>query len=150
MSLFLNLSLKLDTTATRTTINGQTIQLEHLFWSGKLITSRVILLLTRCRIYGGGFTSGTKDPFDPNHLIKVSQRNGGDGIVFVTMNYRLGAFGWSAGPTMEAAGAVPNAGLHDQRLAIQWVADNIHLFGGDPKKITIMGESAGDKSIILV
>ena len=59
------------------------------------------------------------------------------------MNYRLGAFGWLSGSTLQGAGGVSNAGLYDQRLAIEWVAKYIHLFGGDPSQITIIGESAG-------
>jgi carboxylesterase type B len=97
------------------------------------------LQLTGCRIYGGGFTAGWKDRFDPTQLIKAS----GDEIVFVAMNYRVGAFGFLAGPAMQEAGGSPNAGLLDQRLAIDWVADNIQLFGGDPEQITVMGQSAG-------
>lgn len=61
------------------------------------------------------------------------------------MNYRLGAFGFLAGPTLQAEGGVSNAGLYDQRLALEWVQDNIHLFGGDPNQVTVMGESAGGK-----
>ena len=63
------------------------------------------------------------------------------------MNYRLGALGWLAGPTLQAAGGVSNAGLYDQRLAIEWVSQYISLFGGDPNRITILGESAGGSSI---
>jgi carboxylesterase type B len=63
------------------------------------------------------------------------------------MNYRLGAFGWLSGPTLQSSGTA-NAGLYDQRLAIEWVRDNIHLFGGDPERITLMGESAGGGSIM--
>lgn len=61
------------------------------------------------------------------------------------MNYRLGAMGWLSGPSLQAAGGVANAGLYDQRLAIEWVSKNIHLFGGDPNQITVIGESAGGK-----
>ena len=61
----------------------------------------------------------------------------------MAMNYRLGALGWSAGPSFQASGGVSNAGLYDQRLAIEWVAKYIHLFGGDPNQITVFGESAG-------
>lgn len=61
------------------------------------------------------------------------------------MNYRLGALGWLAGPTLQQSGGVSNAGLYDQRLAIEWVAKYIHLFGGDPNQITLLGESAGGK-----
>ena len=63
------------------------------------------------------------------------------------MNYRLGAFGWLSGPTLQSNGTA-NAGLYDQRLAIEWIRDNIHLFGGDPERITLMGESAGGGSIM--
>jgi acetylcholinesterase len=53
-----------------------------------------------------------------------------------------------AGPTLEAAGGVSNAGLYDQRLAIEWVAKYAHLFGGDGKDITVIWESAGGGSIM--
>ena len=64
------------------------------------------------------------------------------------INYRLGALGWLSGPTLEAAGGVSNAGLYDQRLAIEWVAKYAHLFGGDGRNITLLGESAGGGSIM--
>jgi carboxylesterase type B len=64
------------------------------------------------------------------------------------MNYRLGAFGFMSGPTLQAAGGVSNAGFYDQRLALEWVQENIHLFGGDPAQVTIMGESAGGGSVM--
>jgi len=66
----------------------------------------------------------------------------------VELNYRLGALGWLAGPTLQAAGGVSNAGLYDQRLALEWVRKYIHLFGGDPDRVTVIGESAGGGSII--
>ena len=62
------------------------------------------------------------------------------------MNYRLGAFGFLAGETITSDG-VANAGLLDQRFALEWVQHNIHLFGGDPSRVTVMGESAGGGSI---
>ncbi|KAJ9606204.1 hypothetical protein H2200_009165 [Cladophialophora chaetospira] len=100
-------------------------------------------------IYGGGYTGGSKGGSgNPSGLIAASQAGGGDGIIFVAMNYRLGAFGWLAGPTLQASGGVSNAGLYDQRLALQWVQKHIHLFGGDPKRVTVMGESAGGGSIV--
>ncbi|OAP56007.1 hypothetical protein AYL99_10159 [Fonsecaea erecta] len=80
--------------------------------------------------------------------VVVCQANGGEGIIFVAMNYRLGAMGWLAGPTLQAAGGVSNAGLYDQRLALEWVQKYIHLFGGDPNRVTVMGESAGGGSIV--
>jgi carboxylesterase type B len=80
-------------------------------------------------------------------LIEASKVDGSEGIIFVAMNYRLGAFGWLSGPTLQSNGTA-NAGLHDQRLAIEWVRKNINLFGGDPERITVMGESAGGGSIM--
>jgi len=62
------------------------------------------------------------------------------------MNYRLGSFGWLAGPSFSASGGTPNAGFYDQRLALEWIQTNIHFFGGDPKRVTIMGASAGASS----
>lgn len=102
--------------------------------------------LTQRRIFGGGFTAGSKDRFDPSQLIKASQ----DEVIFVAMNHRIGALGFLSGSTMQESGGQPNAGLLDQRLAIDWVADNIHLFGGDPNQITLMGQSSGGKLIFSV
>src|SRR5690242_10710688 len=64
--------------------------------------------------------------------------NGTDGS-----SYRLGAIGFLTSATMRAAGYLPNNGLHDQRLALQWVQKHIRGFGGDPNRVTYMGESAG-------
>ncbi|KAK0105296.1 hypothetical protein ONS95_004320 [Cadophora gregata] len=64
------------------------------------------------------------------------------------MNYRLGLFGWLSGSTFSEQDGVPNAALYDQRLAFEWVQKNIHLFGGDPTRVTVMGESAGAGSIM--
>jgi carboxylesterase type B len=61
---------------------------------------------------------------------------------------QLGAFGFLSGPALEAAGGVSNAGLLDQRLALEWVQQNIRHFGGDPQRVTVFGESAGAGSIM--
>ncbi|KAL9030595.1 MAG: hypothetical protein Q9196_001301 [Gyalolechia fulgens] len=90
-------------------------------------------------IHGGGFSSGYKTQYAPITLLKQSS----SGLVLVALNYRLGAFGWLAG-----AGAVANAGLLDQRLALQWVQDHIESFGGDPKQVTVIEQSAGASSIM--
>ena len=103
------------------------------------------------RIYGGGYTVGWKNGptgGNPSGLIKLSQADGDEGIIFVEINYRLGALGFLGGPTLQGAGGVSNAGFYDQRLAIEWVAKYIHLFGGDGNNITLIGESAGAGSIM--
>jgi carboxylesterase type B len=101
-------------------------------------------------IYGGGYTAGDKQAdgtFNPAGLIASSLENEGQGVVYVAVNYRLGLYGFLAGSTFSASGT-PNAGLYDQRLALQWVQKNIAKFGGDPTRVTIMGESAGGGSIL--
>lgn len=83
----------------------------------------------------------------PNDLMAATHANGSDGAIRVAMNYRLGAFGFLSGPTLQQNGA-SNAGLVDQRHVLQWVQENIHLFGGDPDNLTIMGISASGISIM--
>ena len=97
-------------------------------------------------IYGGGYTEGSKN-YNPAGLISQSQENNGEGFIFVAMNYRLGMFGWLSGPTFQENGTA-NAGLYDQRLALEWVQKHIYLFGGDPNRVTVAGESAGGGSIM--
>jgi carboxylesterase type B len=72
----------------------------------------------------------------------------GNEVVFVSINYRLGALGFAAGATVQADG-VANAGLLDKRFALEWVKENICKFGGDPNQVTVIGESAGGGSILL-
>ena len=96
-------------------------------------------------IYGGGFLAGaTSEPRqDGTNLAK-------NGVIVVSMNYRLGIFGFFAHPELTAESphkASGNYGLMDQTAAIQWVRDNIAAFGGDPAKITVFGESAGSFSV---
>lgn len=67
---------------------------------------------------------------------------------FVAINYRLGAFGFLSGISLDEAGGTQNAGLYDQRMALEWVQTNIPKFGGDPKRVTVVGESAGGSSIM--
>jgi len=67
-------------------------------------------------------------------------------VVLVTVNYRLGAFGWLGGSKVANStldGSSGNFGLQDTRLAMRWVQKNIVAFGGDPDRVTIFGESAG-------
>src|SRR6266487_5060201 len=95
--------------------------------------------------YGGGFMAG--DGSEPRYDGESMARKG---IVAVTVNYRLGVFGFFAHPelTKESPNhASGNYGLLDQTAALQWVQQNIAAFGGDPEKITIAGESAGSFSV---
>ncbi|PYH46979.1 alpha/beta-hydrolase [Aspergillus saccharolyticus JOP 1030-1] len=94
-------------------------------------------------IDGGGYIAGDKTEQSPLGLIQRSLVDGEDGIVYVAINYRLGAFGW-----LSDGNGIANAGLYDQRLALEWVKEHIGLFGGDPDRITVMGQSAGAGSIV--
>ncbi|KAM0331487.1 hypothetical protein ACHAQA_003163 [Verticillium albo-atrum] len=101
-------------------------------------------------IYGGGFIMGSKDVYQP-HLpfydgSGLATQSGGN-MILITFNYRLGAYGFLAGSTMERD-ALPNAGLWDQRAAFQWVRNHISAFGGDKNQVTAIGESAGAGSIM--
>lgn len=96
-------------------------------------------------IHGGGHRngSGSQRPYDSNALVER-------GVVQVTFNYRLGAFGFLAHPALSAEsprGVSGNYGLLDQIAALEWVRDNIAAFGGDPGNVTIFGESAGGHSV---
>ncbi|KKY23188.1 putative carboxylesterase family protein [Phaeomoniella chlamydospora] len=98
-------------------------------------------------VYGGGYTEGSKVANgSPAGIIKASQANETEGVIVVAMNYRLGAFGWLSGPTFSTNGT-QNLGLYDQRLALEWVQEHIGKFGGDPNRVTVIGESAGGGSI---
>ncbi len=100
-------------------------------------------------IHGGGYVAGDKGAAgSPAGLIARSQDESTHGIVYVQIQYRLGAFGFLAGSILEASGGVSNAGLLDQRLALEWIQRNIKFFGGDPKRVTVLGESAGGGSIM--
>jgi carboxylesterase type B len=100
-------------------------------------------------IFGGGYTSGSKsDSGNPATLLAQSRDIGsGQSTIYVALNYRLGAFGWLAGPTLQSNGTA-NAGLLDQRKALEWVRKYISIFGGDPSRVTVFGESAGGGSIM--
>ncbi|KAI4934687.1 hypothetical protein J4E85_002545 [Alternaria conjuncta] len=97
-------------------------------------------------IFGGGFELGSTAMYDGTSLVAESVAQGKP-IVFVAVNYRVGGFGFMPGKEVLADGSA-NLGLLDQRLGLEWVADNIAAFGGDPEKVTIWGESAGAISVL--
>src|SRR5579864_1965522 len=96
-------------------------------------------------IHGGGFTrgDGISNAYDGENFARK-------GVVLVTINYRLGIFGFFAHPALTAESehhASGNYGLEDQIAALKWVKKNIEAFGGDPKNVTIFGESAGSWAV---
>lgn len=97
-------------------------------------------------IYGGGFVNGGASP--PTYAGANLARQG---VMFVSFNYRLGRFGTFAHPQLTAQnpdkGKLGNYGYMDQLAALNWVQRNIAAFGGDPKNVTIVGESAGGMSV---
>ncbi|KAL1857097.1 hypothetical protein Daus18300_010440 [Diaporthe australafricana] len=96
-------------------------------------------------IYGGGFETGSPQMYNGSVLIPESVAQGKP-MILVTVNYRLGALGFLGGKEVLVDGAA-NLGLLDQRMGLEWVADNIGAFGGDPDAVTIWGESAGAISV---
>lgn len=81
--------------------------------------------------------------YDPSVFINTN----GNGFIFVEIQYRLGAFGFLSSDDVHKFGQT-NAGLLDQRFAMEWVQKYISKFGGDPSKVTIGGESAGASSVM--
>src|SRR5579872_6406860 len=104
-------------------------------------------------IHGGGFTTGSAAdivPLTTNFPWYDGRVFAEHGVVLVTLNYRLGVFGFFAHPELKGEGSpLGNQGLLDQRFALQWVKDNIAAFGGDPGNVTIFGQSAGAGSVCM-
>jgi para-nitrobenzyl esterase len=100
-------------------------------------------------IHGGSLTTGagSQAMYDGARLAREQ------GLVVVTINYRLGVLGYLAHPALSAEseqGVSGNYGLKDQILALEWVERNIDAFGGDPDNVTVAGESAGALSVMLL
>jgi para-nitrobenzyl esterase len=97
-------------------------------------------------IHGGGFVTGTYSTPVGTHIAKK-------GVVFVSIAYRTGALGFLALPELSkesGKGVSGNYGLMDQILALKWIQQNIAAFGGDPNKVTIIGESAGAIAVSML
>ena len=99
-------------------------------------------------IYGGGFVNGGTSPkvYDGTHFAE-------QGVVLVSFNYRVGRFGFFAHPALTKAdphGLLGNYTFLDQIAALQWVRKNIAHFGGDPRNVTLFGESAGGASVLTM
>ena len=96
-------------------------------------------------IHGGGNTSGLKDLYDFNKMVKRHN------VIVVRINYRLGPFGWFTHPSIQdyqsGKDKSSNFGTLDIISALEWTKENIELFGGDPNNITIFGESAGGHNV---
>ncbi|KHL16100.1 UNVERIFIED_CONTAM: hypothetical protein LK11_18210 [Mumia flava] len=94
-------------------------------------------------IHGGGYAIGEGADYDATQLAA-------EGTVVVTINYRLGPLGFLAHPALarHRGGASGNYGLMDQQAALRWVQRNIGRFGGDPRNVTIAGQSAGGLSVL--
>ncbi|MFD5702699.1 carboxylesterase/lipase family protein [Streptomyces lasiicapitis] len=95
-------------------------------------------------LHGGGLTAGAGEDIVPDRFARTT------GTVVVTVNYRVGAMGFLAGPGFDGEasdGVSGNYGLLDQRAALRWVRANVGRFGGDPRRVTLAGESAGGRSV---
>ena len=97
-------------------------------------------------IHGGGNTSGLKDLYDFSSMVKKHD------VIVVSINYRLGPFGWFTHPSIQDLqldlDKTSNFGTLDIIAALEWVQSNISLFGGDPNNVTIFGESAGGHNVL--
>jgi len=94
-------------------------------------------------VHGGALRTGESDSYNPEGLVR-------HGVVVVTINYRLGALGFLAETALASRPGAPSGdyGLMDQQAALRWVQRNIRGFGGNPKSVTLFGESAGGLSTL--
>ncbi|KAL1610427.1 hypothetical protein SLS60_002094 [Paraconiothyrium brasiliense] len=94
-------------------------------------------------IPGGGYVMGYASQASPYALMRHSKNS----FIFVNIQYRLGAYGFLGSTNFNKEGGAANVGLLDQRLAMEWVQENIGAFGGNASKVTILGGSAGGGSV---
>ncbi len=116
-------------------------------YGGSTSTGNKTLLPVMVWIYGGAFDEGASNLYNASAIIYESVQIQSP-IIVVALNYRLGIFGFGQGSEFATNNAT-NLGLRDQILALEWVQTNIASFGGDPRKVTLAGESAGAISIAL-
>jgi len=98
-------------------------------------------------LHGGGFVNGSGNAFNGAYLAQTAN------AIIVTVNYRLGPFGWLALPSLAAEaqdGSTGNYGLLDSIAALKWVQRNIGGMGGDPQRVTISGQSAGGEQVFAL
>jgi para-nitrobenzyl esterase len=93
-------------------------------------------------IHGGGFVNGSGNDFNGRFLAATAR------AIVVTINYRLGPFGWLALRSLQHGGASGDYGLMDQVAALTWVKRNISAFGGNPRDVLLFGQSAGGESVL--
>ena len=114
-------------------------------WSPALASKRLPVMVW---IHGGGDTMGSAEATPGSHLA------GAEHVVVVSLQYRLGVFGWFSHPALRHAetptDASTNFGLLDLVAGLQWVHDNIAAFGGDPANVTIFGESSGGHDVMAL
>jgi len=125
-------------------------------WTTKLTPDGSGDLPVMVFIHGGAFLEGAGGSNTGDALYHLNlyegvpfietSREGGESVVFVTLNYRLGALGFLANTGLGLTG---NYGIKDQQKALKWVQRNIALFGGDPSRVMIFGESAGAQSTAI-
>lgn len=94
---------------------------------------------------GGGYGTGQGN----NEFWELLSTNSNE-FILVLIQYRLGAFGFLSSGDMVSQGGTPNAGLYDMHLSLEWVQDHIGSFGGDNRRVTISGESAGAGAVMLM
>ena len=111
-------------------------------WTPQSAVARNKRLPVMVYIHGGAFVYG----YGSNPIYDGAYLAASGEVIVVTLNYRLGSLGFLAVPELNIRG---NFGIQDQRKALRWVAENIAAFGGDPRKVTIFGESAGAMSVGL-
>ncbi|KAI8317699.1 hypothetical protein K4K59_000054 [Colletotrichum sp. SAR11_240] len=97
-------------------------------------------------IHGGGLYAGSSRETNLTNFVRQASA-AQKPLIAVSINYRLSAFGFLWGSNELTANGSANNGLRDQRLALSWIQENIAAFGGDPRKVTIFGQSAGGLSV---